>query len=79
MTGPVTCHACGEEFPRHPALEVKCPDCGANVGVHCTKPSGHTFWKHELPHVNREQLAVDRGLMNICTAARKPQEGRRAA
>lgn len=70
MTGPVICRSCGEEWPRHPALEVACPDCGASVGVHCKKPSGHTFWKSALPHVAREQRALDEGKMHRCRAAR---------
>jgi len=72
LTGPVTCHACGEEWPRHPALEVECPVCRAHVGVHCKKPSGHAFWRNALPHVEREQRAVDAGKMTRCSAATDP-------
>ena len=70
MTGPVTCHACGEQWPRHPALEVPCPTCQADVGKACHKPSGHARWDYEGPHVPREQRAVDEGFMSICTASR---------
>lgn len=59
------CHACGTEWPRHPALEVECPLCNAAVGVGCCRPSGHTGPFIE-PHVEREQRAVDEGVLELC-------------
>lgn len=60
-----TCHTCGQTWPRHPVLEVECPDCRAKVGSWCKRPSGHQA--HEL-HVAREQLALDRGVLLMCPA-----------
>lgn len=37
----VTCAACGQTWPRDPALEVVCPTCHAAIGVRCRRPSGH--------------------------------------
>lgn len=62
------CHRCGERWPRHPALEVQCPTCHATVGVGCFRPSGHAGPLIE-PHVEREQRAVDAGVLKLCTAS----------
>lgn len=59
---PVTCHNCGQTWPRHPALEVKCPDCRAPVGQNCRRPSGHNC---DI-HARREALAVDTGVLPMC-------------
>jgi ribosomal protein S27E len=61
----VTCEACGQSWVRHPALEVACPDCGVRVGAWCMRPSGHRAT--EL-HMAREQLSLDRGLLQMCPA-----------
>lgn len=61
----VVCNACGREWPRHPALEVECPKCGAAAGADCTRPSGHTGPLIEL-HIARERLAVGRGVLQLC-------------
>ena len=61
----LTCNACGREWPRHPALEVECPVCGADVGLGCRRPSGHAGPFIE-PHTEREQLAVDRKRLEMC-------------
>lgn len=59
----VSCSACGQKWPRHPALEVKCPRCFEPIGSPCKRPSGHGA--QEI-HVEREQLAVDEGLLPLC-------------
>lgn len=64
----VVCSACGQEWAHHPALVVACPQCSAPVGAPCKRPSGHRAWGGE-PHVEREQLAVDLGLLQKCKAA----------
>jgi hypothetical protein len=51
----VTC-ACGTKYPRHPALEVECPQCHARAGVGCIRPSGHRGNAIQ-PHAERRQLA----------------------
>jgi len=61
----VRCNACGEEWNRHPALIVECPQCGAAAHADCVRPSGHSGPFIE-PHAAREQLAVDRGLLALC-------------
>lgn len=61
-----TCHACGQTWPRHPVLEVPCPACHARIGVWCQRPSGHGAWG-DL-HVAREQLALERGVLQMCPA-----------
>lgn len=70
---PVVCHACGQEWPRDPALEVECPKCDAKVGHYCIvrRPSGHTanFGNKTLIHPQRDQLAMDRGYLQRCPAA----------
>lgn len=42
---PVSCGepGCDHVFPRDPVLEVPCPVCGAEIGIHCASvaPSGH--------------------------------------
>lgn len=79
----VVCSACGQEWPRDPALEVACPKCAAKVGHYCRRkrPSGHdaTFEK-QLIHPERDQLAMDRGFLERCRAAPKlppalPEQG----
>lgn len=63
-TGAV-CNACGRQWPRHPSLEVACPKCGAAVGAGCLRPSGHSGPLID-PHVEREQRAVDEGVLALC-------------
>lgn len=57
-----TCNLCGQRWARDPRLEVPCPDCGAQVGQYCRRPSAHRGNFVEF-HVAREQLAVDRGFL----------------
>ncbi|MDN5696546.1 MAG: hypothetical protein L0G70_01075 [Rubrobacter sp.] len=59
------CHGCGQEWPRHPALEVECPQCGAAEGRGCKRPSDHAGPFVE-PHAAREQAAVDQGVLELC-------------
>lgn len=65
------CQWCGQEWTRHPALaralgEVECPKCGADVGLGCRRPSDHAGPFVE-PHIEREQLAMDRKLLGMCS------------
>jgi hypothetical protein len=53
----VKCSACGQEWPRDPALEVECPVCRAGVGVPCKRPSGHETFGSQ-PHPDRDRLAM---------------------
>jgi hypothetical protein len=65
---PVVCRYCGDEWPRHPALEVACPKCGAGIGKPCKakRPSGHQVVLGTEPHIEREQIAVDAGIWAKC-------------
>jgi len=58
------CNACGQEWPRDPALEVECPDCRAGIGSACRRPSGHAC----AVHGGRDRLAMDRGFLEPCPA-----------
>jgi hypothetical protein len=60
-----TCYNCGQTWPRHPALEVVCPTCHAGVGSGCQRPSEHKAFGGFI-HVEREQLAVDMGVLPMC-------------
>lgn len=53
----VRCHACGQTWPRDPALEVPCPTCRAGVGRKCRRPSGHEAWGGV--HAERDLLAME--------------------
>jgi hypothetical protein len=73
----VRCSACGQSWTRDPALEVVCPTCNSQVGSYCgsKRPSGHKVrFGSTLIHPARDQLAVDRGLLRRCTAARKEDD-----
>lgn len=50
----VHCRTCGREFPRDPAKEVPCPQCGADVGSSCRRPSEHRCSIHHA----RDRLAL---------------------
>lgn len=63
---PVKCLACGEEWPRDPALEVECPACKAKVGVWCKSPSGH---KAMQLHAGRIERAFAEGHEHRCPGA----------
>jgi predicted RNA-binding Zn-ribbon protein involved in translation (DUF1610 family) len=73
----VSCSACGQEWPRDPALEVECPKCEAKVGRYCRvrRPSGHTanFGNKTLIHPARDQLAMDMGFLQRCPVAQRQE------
>jgi len=56
------CNACGQAWPRDPALEVACPDCRAPAGSPCRRPSGHGC----TVHAGRDRLAMKMGLLAPC-------------
>jgi predicted RNA-binding Zn-ribbon protein involved in translation (DUF1610 family) len=62
----VRCEICGQKWPRDPALEVKCPKCGAKPGCKCTtnRPSEHKLNMAFTPdakqfHDERDILAMN--------------------
>lgn len=67
MDKPV-CNRCGEVDPFAPCLLVPCPKCKARIGVRCGEkhPSGHKVVFGALPCVQREQAALEAGLMQKC-------------
>lgn len=64
----VTCTRCGQSWPRDPALEVACPDCGAAVGRRCKRPSGHVAMD---VHAARDRAAMAAGHYAPCPAFRR--------
>lgn len=60
------CHACGETWPRDPALEIECPDCRAPIGSPCKRPSGH---RASRLHNARDAAAMAAGIIGRCSAA----------
>ncbi len=73
----VTC-ICGDEFPRHPALEVACPSCQAPIGKSCKRPSGHNVFRGtdgEELHGLRRKAAFK---AKPCSCLRKWEESQRA-
>ncbi len=75
-TKSVSCSRCGQEWPRDPALEVKCPTCQMPVGRKCRRPSEHNVWGGEL-HAARDQAAMDAGLLKKCTGKTVANKRRR--
>lgn len=70
-----SCSACGQEWPRDPALEVICPTCNAQAGYYCCekRPSGYRIrFGSTLIHPARDQLAMDLGFLQKCAAAIVP-------
>lgn len=63
----VRCNACGQTWPRDPALEVPCPTCHAPVGGPCRRPSGHAC----ALHADRDRLAMAQGVLTPCPVAAK--------
>ncbi|GAB3841048.1 hypothetical protein [Hymenobacter jeollabukensis] len=59
------CANCGEQWEKHPATVVACPDCKEKAGAVCRRPSGHEVPGGDV-HVSREQAAVDAGLLPRC-------------
>lgn len=70
----VACKRCGQTWPRDPALEVPCPQCGAPVGVRCRRPSGHGG-NFVGVHAVRDQAAMDAGLLERCPGKQPEGEG----
>jgi hypothetical protein len=64
---PVACRFCGQEWPEHPARAVPCPRCNAEPGRPCKRPSEHELYGGQV-HKEREELALERGLMQVCPA-----------
>ena len=54
---------CGMSWPRHPALEVACPNCQAPVGSWCKRPSEH---RAAQMHHDRLLHAYDAGNFGEC-------------
>jgi hypothetical protein len=65
---PATCSACGERWPRDPALEVGCPQCPARPGATCVRPSEHRAFGAAV-HRYRELAAIALGRLRPCPAA----------
>lgn len=68
---PMYCQkpGCDRFWPRDPALEVICPDCGAPIGSPCKRPSGHTVFAHGV-HGARDLAADAAGKYGICPSGR---------
>jgi hypothetical protein len=62
----VSCDRCGQEWPCDPALEVRCPQCQAPVGVRCRRPSGHSGNAVGI-HAARDKKAMELGLLQKCS------------
>lgn len=60
---------CDRSWPRDPALEVRCPDCGAPVGSPCKRPSGHTVFAFGV-HASRDLAADAAGKYGVCPTGR---------
>jgi hypothetical protein len=59
------CRRYGRAWALDPRCVTECPVCGAPPGSPCRRPSGHSGPMVES-HAGREQLAVDRGLLERC-------------
>lgn len=68
---PVRClkDGCDMRWPRDPALEVPCPDCGAGIGRKCKRPSGHAAWQNWV-HASRDIAADQAGHYGVCPHGR---------
>lgn len=64
----VHCRSCGQEWPQDPAKAVACPDCGADEGQRCVRPSGHRC----AIHFDRDRLALARGIAPPCPDGTNP-------
>lgn len=65
--GGYICDLCGQVWDVHPFSLAPCSVCGAKRGQRCSRPSGHKGPMVEY-HVEREQLALDLGLLDKCPA-----------
>lgn len=68
----VTC-ACGDKFPRHPAMEVPCPSCRAKIGQRCVRPSEHGCEFHS----ERKKAAFDAHPCSCLTTWQKDRQQER--
>lgn len=66
------CDRCGRTWSIHPYSLVACPVCQAEVGRRCRRPSGHKGPAIDY-HVEREQLALDLGLLTRCPGTSRQQ------
>lgn len=79
-TDPKQCQraGCPKTFERDPALEVSCPNCDAEPGDLCRRPSGHVVWNTEwnLPkgiHPTRDIEALRQRAYEDCPLGRCPE------
>jgi hypothetical protein len=47
MTAHCLKDGCTRTWPRDPATEIACPDCGAGIGKKCKRPSGRCGLKED--------------------------------
>lgn len=76
LTDPASCgkEGCSKTWPRDPVLEVECPQCGAEPGELCRRPSGHQPWNPwGRFHMDRDLQALDEGAYGVCPLDRCPQ------
>lgn len=73
-----TCDQCDDAWPFDPARLVVCPDCGADIGHPCKRPSGHPLFANSF-HASREPAAMAAGLLQRCKAAPMPEITRQPA
>lgn len=66
---------CSKTWDRDPVYEVECPQCGADVGVKCKRPSGHGVWHDQGRgwHKSRDIAAHNAGAYGECPSGRCPQ------
>lgn len=68
MTDALRCHRCGQEWARHPCLEVPCPTCGKPIGEPCQQKG------YESEDYCRErEVAVMAGDLGRCPAGPAPE------
>lgn len=80
-TSPKKCQkpGCTRTWDRDPTLEVTCPNCGAEPGRLCRRPSGHTVWNPDWPglpkgiHPERDREALREGAYGKCPSGRCPE------
>lgn len=75
----VSCNkpGCSREWETDPVFDVTCPNCGAEPGEKCKRPSGHVVWDtgNSLPrgaHRARDIEALDKGAYGTCPTGRCP-------
>lgn len=65
MTARCRREGCDRTWDRDPCFEVACPQCGADVGDRCVRPSG---WSGPFVtwHKDRDLLALEEGHYGAC-------------